>query len=109
MNNTDNILSKSRFTVADDGFSARVMAALENRPVVTPTFVPRRISVWRAYYFPAMGAAVGLVFLGLLMSRVVDLNQLGTAWGERSELLAQRLAQSPILSPQSIDPEAEQE
>lgn len=95
MNNVNKLLREGQFEVADNGFSTRVMAAVEERQVHVPLFVPRRISVWGAYRWPVIGAAVGMVFLCLLMSRVVDLNQMGSAWGARSEMLAQRLAYSP--------------
>lgn len=109
MNNVNKLLREGRFSVADDGFSARVMAAVEGRQARVPVFVPQRISIWKAYRWPVVGAAVGLVFLTLLMSRVVDLNQMGAAWGARSEVLAERLANSPLFVPQTIAAETEQE
>ena len=97
MKNVNKLLDEGRFSVVDDGFSARVMAAVEGRQANVPAFVPRRISVWRSYRLPILGAAAGMVVLGLLMARVIDLGQIGAEWSERSEVLAQRWAHNSIV------------
>lgn len=86
MNNVHKLLDSGRFSVADDGFSARVLQAAQQAPV----FVPRRISAWHSFYLPMIGAAVGMVFLCLLVSRVIDLDQVGAKWSARSEMMAQQ-------------------
>lgn len=100
MNNVDQILQQGRFSVADDGFTDRMMASLDQVEVAPVRMVmrPKRLSAWLSFRLPMIGVAVGILLFGFLVTRIVDMSAWGERYIEKSEMLTKKIASITLLS-----------
>lgn len=98
MKNVNQTLKEGRFAVADNGFTARVMASVED--ISRPVFArPRPISIWREFCLPFMGVAAGVLLFGFIITRIVDIGAWGERYIEKSTMFSAKLSSLPFQNP----------
>lgn len=92
MKNYKKTIKNGRFAVEDNGFSANVISRLGSMPDQQMVIPTPRLSAWYEFRLPMIGAAVGILVFGLIVTRIVDLNSWAERYVDRVELFATKLA-----------------
>lgn len=97
MKNYKQTIENGRFELADNGFSADLLSRLASMPERPAVMLAPRLSAWYEFRLPMIGAAVGILLFGLIVTNIVDFSSWVEKYVDRTELFASKLTQRDQL------------